>query len=260
MEYSIFPSYKYVGISHPQKTILITVSKFAEGFLRFAPRTIRNYPSHGVDHSVNIIRMINDFTEKWGIRLSKNERFILYSAAWLHDIGCVKNRSPHNTISASILLRNENITSLFTGLDNDLLADVQDVIESHSSTYDINDVPVKRGAVRVRLISAIFRLIDACEITNFKCPAPVFTEIKEDLKDEQGAVDKEAVQFWKGHMNIKYLGFSRPNIMITVNSPRQSNNIIHRLAMEIVSVQEIFRENGLDVPVVRIKAMEPGSD
>jgi hypothetical protein len=260
METSIFPKYEYKGISHPQKTILVTVSKFSEGFLRFAPRTIRNYPSHGVDHSVNIIRMINDFTEKWEIKLSKNERFVLYSAAWLHDIGCVKNRSPHNTISASILLRNESIANLFTGLDNDLLADVQDVIESHSSTYNINDVPVKRGVVRVRLISAVFRLIDACEITNFKCPAPVFFEIKDDLKDEHGAVDKEAVQFWKGHMNIKYLGFSKPHIAITVNSPRQSKKIVDRLEKEIVSIQDIFRENGIDVPVVEVRAREAGID
>ena len=98
METSIFPNPVYKGISHPQKTILLSVSKYAEGFLRFAPRTIRNYPSHGIDHSVNIIKMINDFTEKWELKLSKNERFILYAAAWLHDIGCVKNRCPaqHN--------------------------------------------------------------------------------------------------------------------------------------------------------------------
>ena len=260
METSIFPKYEYTGISHPQKTILVTISKFSESFLRFAPRTIRNFPSHGVDHSVNIIRMINDFTEKWEIKLSKKERFFLYSAAWLHDIGCVKNRSPHNRISVSILLRNENITNLFTGLDNDLLADVQDVIESHSSIYNINDLPLKRGAVRVRLISAIFRLIDACEITNFKCPAPVFAEIKDDLKDEHGNIDRDAVQFWKGHMNIKYLGFSKPYIMITVNSPRLSTKIVNRLVKEIESVQGIFGENGIDVPVVQVLAREAGSD
>jgi len=204
--------------------------------------------------------MINDFTEKWGIRVSRNERFILYAAAWLHDIGCVKNRSPHNTISASILLRNENIANLFTDLDNDLLADVQDVIESHSSTYNIDDLPPKRGAVRIRLISAIFRLIHACEITNFKCPSPVFAEIKDDLKDEHGTVDKEAVQFWKGHMNIKYLEFVKPHIRITVNSPSMSMKIIKRLVKEIESVQEIFSANGINVPVVQVRSREPGSD
>lgn len=257
---SIFPSYKYTGISHTQKTILLTVSKFSEGFLRFAPRTIRNYPSHGVDHSVNIIRMINNFTGNWEIKLSRNERFLLYSAAWLHDIGCVKNRSPHNKLSVDILLRNENITNLFTDLDNDLLADLLEVIESHSSTYPITDLPVKRGAVRVRLVGAIFRLIDACEITNFKCPATVFNEIQDDLKDANGSVDKEAVEFWKGHMNIKFLAFDRPAIAITVNSPSLSRKIVDRLITEIDSVHEIFRENGLDVPVVRVKARTAGID
>jgi hypothetical protein len=260
MNYSIFPSYKYVGISHPQKTILVSVSKFAEGFLRFAPRTIRNYPSHGVDHSVNIIRMINDFTEKWGIKLSKNERFILYSAAWLHDIGCVKNRSPHNKISVDILLKNESICNSFNSLADDLLIDLQDVIESHSSTYNINEVVVKRGSVRVQLICAIFRLIDACEITNFKCPASVFTEIKDDLKKDDGTIDKEAVAFWKGHMNIKYIGFFKPEIVITLNFSRKSQKIINRLKIEIISVQRIFRTNRVDVPVIQVRSREAGID
>jgi len=258
METSIFPKYVYKGISHPQKTILISVSKYAEGFLRFAPRTIRNYPSHGVDHSVSIIRMINDFTEKWGIKLSRTERFILYAAAWLHDIGCVKERSPHNTISVDILLRSEIICDSFNSIDNDQLFILQDVIESHSSTYDISTVPVKRGAVRVRLICAIFRLIDGCEITNFKCPVAVFTEIKDDLKKVDGSIDAEAIEFWEGHMNIKDIGFFKPEILIIVNNSRKTRKIIERLKKEIESVQSIFRENGIDVPVVQVRARGAG--
>jgi hypothetical protein len=257
---SIFPKYKYTGINHPQQTILVFVSKYAEGFLRFAPRKIRNFPSHGIDHTVNIIRMINAFTANWGIRLSRNERFILYSAAWLHDIGCVKDRSPHNKISVDILLRDQDICDYFNGLDTDLLIILQYVIESHSSSYKITTVPKKIGAVRVRLICAIFRFLDGCEITNFKCPAPVFAEIKDDLINDDGSVDEDALEFWMGHMNIKYIGFSKPDINITVNDSRKSRNIISRLKKEIKSVQKIFVENAIDVPIVQVRARMAGID
>lgn len=260
MDLSIFPKYEYKGITHPQKTILVAVSKYAESFLRFAPRKIRNFPSHGVDHSVSIIRMINSFPEEWGIKLTRAERFTLYAAAWLHDIGCVKDRTPHNKISVDILMNSESICDFFNSLDSDLLFILEYVIESHSSSYDISTVPVKRGTIRVRLICAIFRLLDACEITNFKCPASVYTEIKDDLKNDDGSEDKDAIEFWKGHMNIKDLGFFKPEIVIMVNKSRTSKKITDRLIKEIESVQEIFRENGMDVPVVKVKARTVGID
>jgi hypothetical protein len=260
MDTSIFPKYEYKGLTHPQKTILVAVSKYAESFLRFAPRKIRNFPSHGVDHSVSIIRMINSFPEEWGIKLTRIERFILYAAAWLHDIGCVKDRTPHNKISVDILMNSESICDFFNSLDSDLLFILEYVIESHSSSYDIMTIPVKRRTVRVRLICAIFRLLDACEITNFKCPASVYNEIKDDLKNDDGSEDKDAIEFWEGHMNIKDLGFFKPEIVIMVNKSRTSKKITDRLIKEIESVQEIFSENGLDVPVVKVRAREVGID
>jgi|WetSurMetagenome_2_1015567.scaffolds.fasta_scaffold14635_1 hypothetical protein len=260
METSIFPKYEYKGITHPQKTILVAVSKYAESFLRFAPRKIQNFPSHGVDHSVSIIRMINSFPEEWGIKLTRTERFILYAAAWLHDIGCVKDRTPHNKISVDILMNSESICDFFNSLDSDLLFILEYVIESHSSSYDIMTVPAGRGAVRVRLICAIFRLLDACEITNFKCPKSVYTEIKDDLKTPDGSVDTDAIEFWEGHMNIKDLGFFKPEIVVLVNHARKSKKITDRLVREIESVQDIFRENGMDVPVVTVKARTVGID
>jgi hypothetical protein len=204
--------------------------------------------------------MINSFPDEWGIKLTRTERFILYAAAWLHDIGCVKERTPHNTISVDILMNSESICNSFNSIDSDLLFILQNVIESHSSSFDIMTVPAKRGAVRVRLICAIFRLLDACEITNFKCPALVYAEIRDDLRNDDDSVDTDAIEFWEGHMNIKDLGFFKPEIVVLVNQARKSRKITDRLVNEIMSVQEIFRENGLDVPVVKIQARTAGID
>lgn len=250
INHSIFPTYQYTGIEEYQEIALITISKYSEGFLRFISRTIQNYPSHGIDHSVNIIRLINDFTDKWEIELNADERFILYAAAWLHDIGCIRNRDHHNLLSVKILLKNEGITNAINDMDNDMLHSLKVVIESHSSSYDINTVPLNRGTVRLRLICAIFRLLDGCEITNVKCPGPVFEEIMEDLRNSDGTVDTEAVEFWEGHMNIKYIGFSKPNIEIMINDPQKTRKIIDRLKKEIGSIQHIFQLYEIEVPVV----------
>lgn len=260
MANSIFPDYEYTGISEFHETILFFISKYSEGFLRFVPRKIRNYPSHGIDHSVNIIRLINDFTIKWEIDLRENERFVLYAAAWLHDIGCIKDRGPHNKLSVDILLKDESICNYLNGMDNDLLFVLQNVIESHSSSYDIETLPEIKGAVRVRLICAIFRLVDACEITNFKCPAPVFIEIRDDLKKEDGSPDMEAIEFWEGHMNIKDIGFSKPDIDIMINDPHKTRKIVDRLMSEIESITHIFEENGIVVPIVQERARVAGID
>lgn len=260
METSIFPAYKYYGITDHDLVTLIIISKYAEAFLRFIPRTIRNYPSHGVDHSVNIIRLINNFLEEWKIDLTETERFILYSAAWLHDIGCVKDRNSHNIISVDLLLKDENICNYLNSIDNDLLFILQHVIESHSSSYDIDDVPSTRGEVRVRLLSAIFRFIDACEITNFKCPVAVFEEIRDDLTNDDGSPDIEAIEFWEGHIEIKDISFSKPNIDVMINNPTKTRKIIDRLIMEIEYVQHVFQENGITVPIVQVRSRQVGID
>jgi hypothetical protein len=206
---------------------------------------------------------MNSFTETWGIDLNENERFILYVAAWLHDIGCIRERTPHNLLSVEILLKDQNTCSYLNNIDNDLLKILRYIIESHSKThctYSIDEIPEKIGSVRVRLVSAIFRLLDACEITKYKCPVQVFAEIKDDLKKGDGTPDTEAIEFWEGHMNIDYLGFSRPNIDIFINDPSKTIHIIEGLKEEIRSVEAIFRKNGIDVPIVAERISGAGID
>jgi len=103
-------------------------------------------------------------------------------------------------------------------------------------------------------------LLDACEITNFKCPKAVYDEIKDDLKNIDGTPDKDAIEFWEGHMNIRDIGFSKPNIEIIINNSRKTRKIVDRLIKEIESIQQIFRDNGIDVPVVQERARKAGVD
>jgi hypothetical protein len=93
-----------------------------------------------------------------------------------------------------------------------------------------------------------------------KCPNQVFIEIKDDLKKSDGSNDDEAIAFWEAHMNIKDIGFSKPNIDILENDPQKTRLIIERLANEIQSIQHIFLSNGIDVPVLKEREKQIGID
>jgi hypothetical protein len=224
------------------------VGIYAEQFLRFIPRNIKNFPSHGMDHSINIINLTNAFVDGWSISLSEDERYLLYLAAWLHDIGCICGREHHNEVSFQILARNESICNSINAVNGNVLHDLKYVINSHSSIYPIDTVPKMRSRVRLRLICSIFRLLDACEISCTKCPKEVFSLIRPTLDG-----DPIAYSFWDGHMRIRSLTYKKPDIeVLVVDSNDNSQKIIGRLKGEIESITAIFDESGICIPNVNV--------
>jgi hypothetical protein len=239
---------KYNGLTERQKSIIFVAANFSESFLRFIPRQIKNYPSHGIDHTLNIIELTNKFLDRWGITLRRDEKFLLYLAAWLHDIGCIRVRKNHNRKSIQLLEENESLCNLLNSMDNELFLNLCDIIRCHSKsnsrTNGIEKVPKKRGKIRAQFICSIFRLMDACEITKSKCPIEVYKEIKSSFKDA------DAIEFWEGHMNITDVVFEKPRIVVYHKNFRNSQRIISELKAEILSVKDIFRENKTVLPKV----------
>jgi len=238
----------YTGISDIQSDSLKMVAIYAEQFLRFMPRNIQNFPSHGLDHSINIIKLINEFTGNWNISVTEDEKYILYLSAWLHDIGCICDREHHNEVSYQILLQDESTCNIINNVSANALYNLKFTINSHSSSYDIEEVPKNLNGVRLQLICATFRILDACEISCTKCPKAVFDIIAPTLKE-----DPIAYSFWDGHMRIQLVTYKEPDIIIlTRGSNENTENIINRLKMEIDSINSIFRENGVCVPRINV--------
>ena len=189
----------YKNLEEIQIDSIKMIEYFAEQYLRFIPREIKNFPSHGVDHSINIILQLNDFVEDWELRLNNQEMFLLYLGAWLHDIGCLVSRENHSQESVRIIVGNEGVCTSLNAVDREVLINLRYLILSHRASYSIGNVPDTRGAVRLRLICSIFRLIDACEITCTKCPKNVYELIKDSFVNEDGSPDEEAHAFWRAH-------------------------------------------------------------
>jgi len=236
----------YTGISDIQSDSLKMAAIYAEQFLRFIPRNLKNFPSHGLDHSINIIHLTNDFIENWDISLSEDEKYLLYLSAWFHDIGCICDREHHNEVSFQIVTHNENICNSINLVNNNTLYELKYLINSHSSIYNIEEVPKMSNRVRLQLICSIFRLTDACEISCTKCPKAVFELISPTLKKDQ-----TAYSFWNGHMKIQSLIFKKPEIIIMIKNPNDNSEIIiNRLKKEIDSIKLIFDENKICIPGV----------
>jgi len=237
------PDYKLIECTPDQRMLLYLIECYSGQFLTFIPRSNPDLSSHGFDHTLNIISNLNNFIINWNIELNQDEALLLYLAAWTHDIGCINGREKHHEISASLLLSNVNVVESLT---ERYAICLKYIILSHRyKKYNIADVPFQYENIRLRMICAIFRLMDACEICYPRCPRAVYDVIKDTLDDE-------ATKFWIGHMNILGLKFSNPGIRISVNEREKCQFIIDSVCEEIDSIAETFNLLKIPVPTVTI--------
>lgn len=217
----------------------------SEKYLRYLPREIPHFPSHGSDHSINIIEIIDSFIDNWDAKLTDDEIYLLYLSAWTHDIGCLKNRKDHQQHSVAIL---NNISLINELLGDELYTCLKTIVKYHSSKEHIEEVPKEWGRVKLQKICAIFRILDACDITEKKCPKGVYDII---MKGEY-PLDKEANNFWQAHMNIQSLQFERPKIKIFLQNLEICELVVNRLIREIETVKTVLTTNNVTCPNVEI--------
>ncbi len=233
---------EYANISDAYEAKLKQIEIVSKRFLKFVPRDIPNYPSHGVDHSQNIIKLLNEFIEAWSINLTKKETYLLYLGAWVHDIGIITGREGHNESSAEILDKTPFFGSI---LGKDIVALLKWIVMAHSSSYPMKKVPKNFLGVNLQLICSVFRIMDACEIAYSKCPSEVYELIKNDL-------DTKNDKYWKAHMSILGTWFEVPKIKILVDNLEFSNILIEHLKEEIDSIRDVLDSNNIPVPHVDV--------
>jgi len=234
------PNYSLIDYNPEQRRLIYNVEYYSEPFLIYLSRNIPDFSSHGTDHTLHIIDNLYEFITNWEIKLTQNETLLLYLAAWLHDIGCIKDRENHHLVSVEIFLNDQNLVEALTPTYATCL---KYIVKAHRARFPIEDVPKEHENIRLRMISAIFRLMDACEICYPKCPRQVYNIIKDSLSDKSNNI-------WIAHMNILSLKFTKPEIKISVNDISKCQSIIDSVKHEISTIKDTFIENGLPVPIV----------
>jgi hypothetical protein len=234
----------YKHVSNTYQTSIAQIGFLAEKYLRYLPREIPEFPSHGSDHSIGVIKIINDFVDKWDAKLSEEEIFLLYLSAWVHDIGCLISREDHQIGSVKLIERHEMFEQLL-GLER--LTCLKYIVKYHSSNEEITEVPLQWGDIRLRKICSVFRILDASEMSETKCPREVYNVIMSSTRP----LNEVANNYWKAHMAIQSLKFNCPEIQIFVDDLKPCNFLIDKLEEEITVVRDVFLKHNITCPHVK---------
>lgn len=227
------------------------------GIVAFVPRGIGNYTDHGIEHSERIEKLLErvmDICKNSGsdkCKINDTEEYLLFLAAWFHDIGCIKDRKNHAQISVDVIKKHFNEM----GKLEDIAPFLIHIVGSHSDgtarenlLYRVPELPVSvRGEpVRLRYISAIFRLIDGCDIDISRCPRIVYKILEPEMS-------KKTKRLWKGHRDIASLDFNTQNgkITIWVKDKHTTKEITDRVQKHLGETKEILQK--YDFPLLEIE-------
>jgi len=232
---------KYTGISDSNKAKLIQIETLITPTLEYVQVGIPEFTSHGRVHSINLVDSIINISNK--IDFSDAELYILYCSA-------LGERKLHNEESIKILDENPIFETLINSKAYPL---VKSVILAHSSNYTrLNSIPnqvtlFEDNDTRLRLISAIFRLIDGCDITSSRVDVLLYNIKKGNLPPE----NKE---HWDAHREIQNLIFDIENERILIHTEGADDNfLIEHLREEFEIIYPILKM--YNIPINNVEVM-----
>lgn len=245
---------EYIEINDEQQSNLSLIESYSKPVLEYIHRGIPNYTNHGIFHVLNVIENINKLFEAYrqlGFGLNQKELYILYISAWLHDWGNIKiksaeDRGSHARYSYEII--DELIDYLYF-LGEDVIECVKCIVLHHSTSSgsDINAI-VDISDVRLKLLSALFRIADACDASFSRASKILFKILKKQFTDEN-------IQFWEAHQAILNIQFSNNEIILEVKNKTKAQLVIDSLEKELKDVNKVLEEYGLPVLSLNIKEL-----
>lgn len=231
--------------------------------LAFVQRGLENYTDHGKGHSERIEKILEKIikicnsSNNERCMINDTEEYLLLLSAWLHDIGCIISRTNHASKSAEIVQKHFSEVECIVGI----IPYLTQIIAAHSDSDDesnrilkIPDEPifVFNEYVKLRYISALFRLADACDIDMSRCPRMV-------LKILDPYMDDTSKKFWHGHRDvIPELNFNstKGSIEISVSNKDTTKLIIDQLKRNFNDVKDILKEYEFPFQRIEIKVID----
>lgn len=221
--------------------------------LYYLPREVemKNYTDHGRGHSERLIQFIDnilDVCHKSNIEINDLEKSLLYAAAWLHDIGCIITRENHSNESVKLI---RTYRKYFTAVNDDLLIYLEWIIKSHQKSQNIEEIEEELRfhgiLIKLRFLSSIFRLSDACDIDNRRAPKVVFDIIKDELNER-------SKEMWLAHSNIQsiYFDHDEKKIFIHVKDVDNAKIVIDNLGEDLDSIKKVLIDNAFPCVTIEI--------
>jgi uncharacterized UPF0160 family protein len=246
-----------IDLTEEHKTSIKFTFTFVKQILNYLPRAIPDYTDHGVQHSNNLMKIFSNFLSNQKDHfekafLTEEERWVICLAIWLHDIGVLvtkqEEKDKHNENSVEILDRPE-FEFLKSQLGKDIVKCLKFVIKNHSSKCDLNAItkdPI-HPKIRLRLICAIFRLIDGCDVTSARTKPVLYKLLRAyDL------LNQDSVEYWEAHLTISSAVFKKEEIIIDCDDPTTAKKLTDHLEKEINRINLILNQERFPEFTVKI--------
>ncbi len=229
----------------------------AEPLLRHAAATNPTFTSHGPDHALAVVEILDQATKPIfpRLELTADEIYILLCAALLHDIGMVgpvdassesrdRLRKEHNTRSLKYIVSNCKMLHIVQGYSHP----IGYVAAAHRQLdieKDVWEGPVgthSSSTPRTKLCAALLRLADECHLTADRVPS------------DYGMLGlaQESANHFRSHLSITGRGFDADegtiSFSVSVDTEEMDEFLRKtktKLAEELEGLQSLFRRYGV---------------
>lgn len=243
--YSEFNSILDKNLTVEHKAKVQEIMSLAMPLLGFLPRTAPNLTDHGVRHSNNLMEIFDNFSqnlEKLGFTLSKQENYLLIIGIWLHDVGLLitdeKDKDGKHNINSIKVLESKAFSMLCEILGKDVFKCLKYVVKYHTSRTNLEEVPQHEiiPNVRLRLICAIFRLIDSCDITSARTSGVLY-----NVLTENGLLKDDSLPHWKAHLSIVSAVFQQRALVVDCDNKSDGELHTTHLKNDLEAINKIFK-------------------
>jgi predicted DNA-binding transcriptional regulator len=234
------------------------------------------FTDHGTPHVERVISKLNSLSELVPDGPNEREQFFLLIGAYFHDLGMFLCRLPNEPARETRLHHHERSADLvdrlvagnFVNLDQFEVSVTKHLVRAHRAV-SLDEVPeeqsIEQSTVRTRLLAAMLRIADACDMDHTRAPEAVFRFLYD-------AIPSSSRQYWRQHQIVAAVNFSREHAAIVVSvqvnggfverfdKMRMANSVSRELQRELTSVSNVFAHYGVGLVRVEIKDFDSNHD
>jgi hypothetical protein len=243
-----------LGVAEKHHAVIQQLKGYVTPILSFIPREMPDYTDHGLRHSNNILAHLSRFRTNLGVlfptfSFTEEELFLLCLATYLHDIGCIVDRKGHNNESGKLLTDHPTFCFLSDWIGADLLPCLNLIVRAHSSSFDLSKISREplHEKVRLRLMCAIFRLLDGCEISAARVSKTLY-----EILTSKKKIKKKGRKFWDAHLSIYDLYFKGNDIIVECQDLAKAKFLTDHLVEDLVQINKVFSEENFPSFSVKI--------
>lgn len=215
---------------------------------------VPEFTDHGIIHTNNVLSNVCDLIQEYPtpVKFTEVERFLLVLAAITHDIGCVVGRDNHDEKSVKMLQSNHFKFLLETIGDLNFRALIK-IIKWHRKKQDLEAIGQDPCyEIRLKLIAAIFRLADACDMSGSRIKRLVM-----DILIEEKQLPLKSEEIWKAHLQIEKIKIKGNKIQPQVYNLKLANYCISELTQELAPINQVLTKLGLPQFILEPTEIDP---